>query len=127
MREYRAEHLRQSCVNQAVFEENEYFIVNINDCGIFLTPFTSTYKSLILHRCSSTKGVYNYTSRMNQTDGGKDGWADQQALTILNAFRKCGLCKTAIPDSVQTLWTLQNADTLSQDYDVSEPIPSGLL
>ncbi len=95
MREYRAEHERQSCIKKAVFEERGYYIVNINDCGIFITPFTNHYSSLLLHKCPSTNGVYNHTT-------------DQ--------VKKCTVCNIWVPDSVQTLWTLQNADTMGTEY-----------
>ena len=113
MREFRSEADKKSCIAKAVFEERGYYIVNIIDCGIFLTPFTSPYKSLLIHQCTNTKGVYNYTSRMHPY--AKDP-EDTYAIRFLEIQRKCGLCEKPIPDSIQTLWTLQNAD--SMDYSV---------
>ena len=110
MRGYRHEAERQSCIEKAVFEERGYYIVNIIDCGIFQTPFTFHYSSLLLHKCPSTKGVYNRTTHMHPyiyDHPDKDH------------IKKCSVCNIWIPDSVQTLWTLQNADTLSHEYEDS--------
>ena len=116
MREFRSEIAKKSCITKAVFEENGYYIVNVDDCGILLTPFTSPYKSLLIHQCTNTKGVYNYTSRMHPYVEDPE---DANAIRFLECQRKCGLCEKPIPDSIQTLWTLQNADTLSHEYEDS--------
>ncbi len=114
MREWRAEYKKLSCVTKSVFSENTYHIVNINDCGVFKSPFTKHYASLLIHQCADTKDVYNHTSQMHPYVIAPDA-AD--AMESLNAFRRCGLCKKPIPESVQTLWVLQNADVLHTDGD----------
>ncbi len=109
MREFRAEHQRQSCIDKAVFKERGYYITNIDDCGIFITPFTSSYRSLLLHKCPYDGGVYNHTSHMHRVSMNVNHVLDPGP-------KKCTVCNIWIPDSVQTLWTLQNADTLSHEY-----------
>ena len=115
MREFRAEHQRQSCIAKAVFEERGYYIVNIDDCGIFITPFTSSYNSLLIHKCNTA--VYNYTSRMHPYAKDPEDPEDANAIRFLECQRKCGLCEKLIPDNIQTLWTLQNADVIEHDGD----------
>ena len=106
MREWKTEEERRSCINKAVFEERGYFIVNINDCSVFKTPFTTSYRSLLLHKCSSTTGVYNHTSHMHPSGYNVDATS-----------KKCSVCNIWIPESVHTLWVLQNADCLNTDGD----------
>ena len=110
MREFRSEADKKSCIAKAVFEERGYYIVNTIDCGIFLTPFTSPYNSLLLHKCPSTHGVYNHTSYMHRMS------IDLNHL-LNPGPKKCKMCNIWIPDSVQTLWTLQNADYLDSSIE----------
>ena len=110
MREFRSETDKKSCIAKAVFEEREYYIVNIDDCGIFVTPFTSSYSSLLLHKCPFTGGVYNHTSYMHRVSIDVNHVLDPGP-------KKCKICSIWIPDSIQTLWTLQNADVIEHDGD----------
>lgn len=114
MREFRTSKQRQSSVEKSVFSEGDYHIVSIEDCDIFVTPFTSYYNSLLIHKCGDTKGVYNYTAHMHPYVANPD---DADAIKYLKVRRRCMLCEKPIPDSVQTLWVLQNADVLDYDGD----------
>lgn len=105
MREFRAEHERKSCILKAVFEERGYYIVNIKDCGVFVNHSrNSIYNSLLIHKCPSTMGVYNHTTHLHPY--------------ISRGFEdpiKCSLCNIWVPESIQTLWTLQNADAIGRE------------
>lgn len=127
MREYRNVLKNDTCTHKAIYQEGSYYIVPIEDTGVFRVSYTTKYHSLVIHKCAGSAGVYNFTSRVHERrhhmfyPPNKTPVANLTLKTETGTIEKspippiCGLCSESIPKTLRTLWTLMNLDSLSQE------------
>jgi len=127
MREYRNVLKNDTCTHKAIYQEGPYYIIPEEYCGMFTMAYTHQYHSLCIHKCEGSAGIYNFTSRIhdrrhhtayppNQTPV-----ANLTLKTETGTIEKspippvCGLCNVSVPETLRTLWTLMNLDSLSME------------
>ena len=127
MREYRNVLKNDAVTHKAIYQEGPYYIVPIEDADVFHVVYNTNYKSLVIHKCAGSAGVYNFTSRVHVRrhhvvyPPNKTPVANLAIKTETGTIEKspvppiCGLCSVSIPETLRTLWTLMNFDSLSQE------------
>jgi len=123
VREFRYVLKNDTCTNKAIYEEGPYYIIPVKDAGVFQQAYQNHYHSLVIHKCGGSAGVYNFTSRIHER---RRAWNNKPWATLYLKSEtgevvrtplepECGLCNVPIPNTLRTLWTLMNFDSLSEE------------
>jgi hypothetical protein len=115
VREHRAKIRLQEAIRSAPYEENGFFLVPTENSGGYLPTYAHsnvTYQAVCLHECPANGGIFDFTPKLHATRPPMLGTYPRDDLKVIQMCQVCGI---EIPEAVKTLWTLWNADCLSEE------------